>query len=119
MDTPGFNRRTTDPHTFRDQFKEAQEKDVISFTNLGGDATLLVPTPRTEVDAYGHLAAFVRKAPPSQVDSMWKIIGATVEAAISGRPIWLSTAGGGVAWLHVRIDSSPKYYSHAAYRKLP
>ncbi len=35
---------------------------------------------------------------------------------ISDRPIWLSTAGGGVAWLHVRLDSTPKYYGYAPYR---
>ncbi|MGI9175867.1 MAG: DUF6940 family protein [Rhodothermales bacterium] len=25
--------------------------------------------------------------------------------------MWLSTAGGGVSWLHVRLDSRPKYYA--------
>jgi len=35
---------------------------------------------------------------------------------LSSRPVWLSTAGGGVSWLHVRLDDRPKYYHHAAYR---
>jgi hypothetical protein len=30
--------------------------------------------------------------------------------------VWLSTAGAGVPWLHVRLDDAPKYYGHAAYR---
>ena len=30
-------------------------------------------------------------------------------------PTWLSTAGMGVSWLHVRLDSQPKYYGFAAY----
>ena len=44
-------------------------------------------------------------------------VGTTVlQAALSEKPLWLSTAGGGVAWLHLRIDSRPKYYSHRPYR---
>ncbi len=29
---------------------------------------------------------------------------------------WLNTEGGGVAWLHVRIDQRPKYYHYAPYK---
>ena len=32
-------------------------------------------------------------------------------------PTWVSTAGGGVAWLHVRLDSAPKYYTHRPYTR--
>ena len=32
-----------------------------------------------------------------------------------GRPLWLNTSGAAVAWLHVRLDSSPKYYRHREY----
>ena len=35
------------------------------------------------------------------------------------RPTWLSTEGSGVPWLHVRLDSRPKYYHHAAYAEPP
>ena len=31
--------------------------------------------------------------------------------------VWLSTAGDGIAWLHVRLDPSPKYYQHDEYRR--
>jgi hypothetical protein len=37
---------------------------------------------------------------------------------VSAKPVWLSTAGGGVAWLHVRLDDRPKYYAHAPYRRV-
>jgi hypothetical protein len=36
-------------------------------------------------------------------------------ARVSTTPVWLSTAGAGVAWLHVRLDDRPKYYSHRPY----
>jgi len=32
---------------------------------------------------------------------------------------WLSTSGLGIAWLHVRLDERPKYYTHAPYRSPP
>ncbi|MFO1021395.1 MAG: hypothetical protein U0903_11970 [Planctomycetales bacterium] len=35
------------------------------------------------------------------------------------KPVWLSTAGAGVPWLHVHLDDQPKYYSHAPYRAVP
>ena len=31
---------------------------------------------------------------------------------------WLSTAGMGVYWLHVRVDSRPKYYRYQGYKTL-
>lgn len=34
-----------------------------------------------------------------------------------GASIWLSTAGISTAWLHVRLDSAPKYYQYAPFRK--
>ena len=40
-----------------------------------------------------------------------------MDSRVGARPIWLSTAGHGVAWLHVRLDSRPKYYLHAPYRE--
>ena len=39
-----------------------------------------------------------------------------MEARIGIQPIWLSTAGMGVPWLHVRLDSRPKYYAFGPYR---
>jgi hypothetical protein len=39
-----------------------------------------------------------------------------LSAQLGSTPIWLSTAGDGIAWLHVRLDSRPKYYSYGPYR---
>ena len=30
--------------------------------------------------------------------------------------IWLSTHGLGIPWLHIRIDTIPKYYSYKNYK---
>lgn len=119
VNSPGFCKRKTNPVPFRKKFESAAGKEVITFANLSGDATMIVPTPQAEDAAYGHLAAFIRGAPESQTNNLWKVVGETVRSKIGQVPIWLSTAGGGVAWLHVRIDSSPKYYSYTPYRQSP
>ena len=52
-----------------------------------------------------------RLAPDGQRVAFWAKVGAVYEALVKqGRPVWLSTEGSGVPWLHVRMDSRPKYY---------
>jgi hypothetical protein len=120
LNAPEFCSRKTDADTFRDYYSDEETNSgVVSFTNLGGDATLIVPSPRTTIDIYGHLANFIRNAPKSQVDALWQVVSTAMTNQLSSRPRWLSTAGGGVAWLHVRIDSRPKYYGYAPYQLPP
>ena len=116
INSPSFCCRKTDPETFRLQFSAAGDQKVITFKNIGGDATMVVPVPLVGDDHYGHLASFLRGAPDSQVHSLWQTVANRVWSMISDTPIWLNTAGGGVAWLHVRIDSRPKYYSYGPYQ---
>ena len=117
INTPGFANRRTDSKTYSDYFTESEtDNGVVSFANIGKDATLVVPSPRGSRENYGHLAAFVRSAPETQVRSLWCVLARTVKSSLSTSPVWISTAGGGVAWLHVRIDSRPKYYSFAEYK---
>ena len=120
INSPGFCKRSTDPRTFAKQFRDADGETVIAFANLSGDAMMIVPTPEAEMDAYGHLSAFIRKAPGEQVDRLWQVVGQTVLARVAAKPdraIWLNTAGGGVAWLHVRLDSRPKYYHYDPFKR--
>lgn len=102
-----------------------------AFANLGGDAMLIAPTDWSSSShvssCYGHLANFVRGAPEEQAIGLWRTVAETLtEQLISpklkndenGRkqPLWLSTAGHGVAWLHFRLDSRPKYYHYLPYK---
>jgi hypothetical protein len=89
---------------------------VTSFMNLGNNAKLVVPKPLAATHNYAHLAAFVGTAPASQSDEFWQLVGSEAIAAINEKPIWLNTAGLGVHWLHVRLDTTPKYYKHKPYR---
>ena len=117
LDAPGLDR-TPDAQAFAERFRSANEDQrVVAFPNLGNDAVLVVPCPSGPAATHVHLAAFARHAPAVQVHDLWRVVGAEMEARLSAKPTWLSTAGMGVSWLHVRLDSRPKYYGFAPYRE--
>lgn len=89
---------------------------VAAFSNLGKDAHLIVPNKLADPSYYPHLLAFVRNAPSRQQDMFWKWVGEEFMEKLTDEPRWLSTSGLGVSWLHVRIDSRPKYYQHGGYK---
>lgn len=95
------------------------ERGIRTFDNLGGDARLVVPCAEAEPGAYPHLAAFLRRAPRLQVRAFWSAVAEAVEERLarSSRPLWLSTSGLGVAWVHARIDERPKYFAWAPFRE--
>ena len=117
VESPALAGMTPDPEAFAGPFQTAGAgADIAAFTNLGGDAALVAPRPRTPDDVYPHLAAFARTAPAAQRQAFWRAVGTAVSDRRSDRPLWLSTNRLGVAWLHVRLDSRPKYYAFEAYR---
>jgi hypothetical protein len=116
LDSPGLASQP-DRDAFAEHFRGQPSGDVVSFPNLNNDAILVVPCPLGPLSAYGHLAAFVREAPDAQNHSLWRLVGELMERRLGPRPVWLSTAGAGVSWLHVRLDQRPKYYGHAPYRE--
>jgi hypothetical protein len=115
VDSPGLGRNP-DAGAFADHFRGAASGGVVAFPNLGKDAILVVPCPSGPLAAYGHLGAFVRQAPERQRHALWELVGAAMQRRLGSKPVWLSTAGAGVPWLHVRLDDRPKYYSYGPYR---
>jgi hypothetical protein len=115
-DAPALARIAADRAPFADRFDAARGEDVLAFPNLAGDAVLVVPCPVTRADAYAHLASFVRRAPPPQIDHLWQKLAHEVLTRASDAPLWISTAGLGVPWLHLRLDARPKYYRHLPYK---
>ncbi len=116
IDAPILDNMCPDTGAFRSYFAG---DDVATFRNLGGDAILIAPSCADSSCSYPHLAAFLRKAPDQQVRKLWRSVGQAVCGALSDQPIWISTSGLGVAWLHIRLDSSPKYYQHQPYKIRP
>lgn len=119
LNSPSLARRP-DIHTFAAHFRDDAPGGIVEFANLGNDAILVVPCPQADASAYGHIAAFLRHAPAPQKHALWQQVGAAMQCRLSdlpsNQPIWLSTAGGGISWLHVRLDDRPKYYDYAPYR---
>lgn len=98
---------------------------VVAFPNLGGDSTLVSPCEDEravklhDLAAYAHLARFVRRGSDAQAVEFWQTVARTVDDALArqaaAKPLWVSTEGSGVAWLHVRLDPRPKYFHHKQY----
>ncbi|MEE8342286.1 MAG: hypothetical protein V3R51_00655, partial [Gammaproteobacteria bacterium] len=117
VDSPELGGVTASPSAFQGHFQGArQDRSVVTFANLGKDAFLVAPCPRASSSVYPHLAAFARGAPMDQQHALWEQVGEAIVARLNERKLWVSTAGLGVYWLHVRLDSYPKYYSFAPYR---
>ena len=107
----------SDQQAFANHFANAQPgESVIEFANLGGDATLVVPCPSGPVSAYSQLSTFARQAPDDQQHQLWSMVGEALERRLGAQAVWLNTSGLGIYWLHIRLDSSPKYYTHEPYR---
>eukprot|EP01113_Clastostelium_recurvatum_P009541 TRINITY_DN145_c1_g1_i1.p1 TRINITY_DN145_c1_g1~~TRINITY_DN145_c1_g1_i1.p1 ORF type:complete len:240 (+),score=31.99 TRINITY_DN145_c1_g1_i1:97-720(+) len=101
---------------FDEHFKANKHSSVLTYPNLGGDSIMVVPRPLSRDLSYPHLASFVRAAPLDQQRALWRAVGDALTKRIGARPVWLSTAGGGVSWLHVRMDDRPKYYRYRPYK---
>ena len=115
ISTTAMVKRTTDRSAFEQHFDGSL---VQTFPSLRGDAQLVVPEPIGRTDCFGHLLSWIRTADPEQVDALWMAVARAIAQWRSDKrgTLWVSTAGGGVPWLHVRLDSRPKYYKHAPYR---
>lgn len=115
LSSPALAGIRPEPEVFAEHFRA--DHGVVTFWNLGGDAVLVAPCPADDGRDFSHLAQFVRAAAAEQQGALWQAVGEAMSVRVGAKPVWLSTAGHGVAWLHVRLDSSPKYYRHAAYMK--
>ncbi|MEM8497479.1 MAG: hypothetical protein AAF542_05600 [Pseudomonadota bacterium] len=96
-----------DPH--------APNQGVVSFLNLGHDAMLVVPSPLVSAANYSGLANFFDEAPIEQQRALWKVTAQQIKRRVSEKTTWVSVAGGGVSWLHIRLDERPKYYRYFPY----
>jgi len=108
--------QSSDKKTFRKYFDD--NKEIAYFSNLGNDAQLIVPVPKSQTDDFTHIGRFLREAGKNQIDLFWKTVADETLKRISDNPVWLSTSGIGVYWLHVRIDTYPKYYQTEDFKTL-
>ena len=116
LDAPGLIRKA-DFRPFSARFMACNpDCQVIAFENIGHDALLVVPTPLGPDHWYSHIGQFLRNAQRDQVHALWQRVGEEMGKLEGNHPVWLSTSGAGVSWLHIRLDTFPKYYMHQPYR---
>ena len=99
--------------SFKDKLSAAEKKGkqhATAFPSLSGDTVLVVPMPRIR-KSYATLKDFVDNAPMKQQQELWKLVAREAKKQVKkfGK-VWISTHGLGVPYLHVRINSKPKYY---------
>ncbi len=117
VDSPALEGISADLSPFARPLAAADaQASVVTFSNLSGDAEMVVPRPTGDGTTYPHLAAFARSAPQQQQAELWREVSLALRNCWSQRPVWLNTAGLGVSWLHVRLDSRPKYYAYRPYK---
>ncbi len=93
------------------------DQGVADFMNLGKDARLVIPTKKTDKEIYNHMSKFLEFGDNEQIIAVFRRIGSVVLEEIQKQKlIWLNTAGLGIIWLHVRMDTRPKYYKTSRYR---
>ena len=119
VDSPQLSKIAADSSPFQDIFNPTPSDDpaVITFGNLSRDAELVVPTPVAPHHIYTHLASFIRNAPDTQKHDLFISLAKQTEDNINNKPLWVSTSGLGVYWLHIRLDTRPKYYTYQPYRQ--
>ena len=115
---------SADYRSFKSQFTSDSVFRPAIFSNLGGDAVLVVPQPPSlaQYHNWGHLANFIREAPTAYVDEFFRAVASAMQRRVRERgiqPTWLSTCGTGVPWTHVRLDTVPKYYSYHPFTAVP
>ena len=119
VSSPQLSRVSADSSPFQERFNtNPSGQSIIAFENLGKDAELIVPRPLIAKNIYAHLASFIRNAPEDQKHDLFTTLADSLLKRINNKPTWVSTSGLGVYWLHIRLDTRPKYYSYQAYRQL-
>jgi hypothetical protein len=105
-------------------------KLAVSFGNLSGKSRLVVPTllsskkANSDIESnifkdFSHLTKFMRTAYPQVIAELWCTVAIQALKYLENNPqspLWISTSGLGVSWLHVRLDTVPKYYNWEEYK---
>ena len=116
IESPQLAQITADSSPFQDRFNPGPSNEtVITFGSLDHDAELIVPCPMAPHSLYTHFASFVQYAPDNQKHDLFIALANVLKDQLNDKPIWVSTSGLGVYWLHIRLDVKPKYYSYQPY----
>jgi len=109
----------------------------MTFPNLNGEALLVVPVPEqdmlTDLVANRPVTDRARRAwkfenlhsysskmaavPEANFASLWREVAVCANGwAPPATTLYISTSGQGVPWLHVRVETTPKYYHYQPFK---
>jgi len=95
---------------FLEHIKKSKNKYVTSFWNLSGNTRLVIPIPKKNKN-FCTLNEFCKNASKTQQQKFWKKVAIEIKKYKKNHEkVYLSTHGLGVSYLHIRIESTPKYY---------
>lgn len=115
--TTAFENMHASHETFAPVFVTSRD-GIVVFPSKGNDGMLVSPNPEHHRGMYNsclHIAKYMADVPTHQSVDLWQtlaraVVGRYTDPAREGAPVYVSTHGLGVPWLHVRVCDSPKYY---------
>merc|ERR1719221_546178 len=122
-----MGKKETDGNAFNDKFVDhLGTLDCLQFMTPSPppkETSLIVPSraPGMQLSVYRSLGSFFRAAPEQQLHNMLQKLASHIPERMAIRgdptlPLWVSTAGYDIAWLHIRVDNVPKYYRFKEYK---
>ena len=125
IEAPIFKTRVKDVRydifASKHHLPQCKRSTACNFPNRSGNAVMIVPKGDNNMnnDRYTDLMSFAIKASEKEFYDLFKKVGQLSLKEIKKnpqRPTWISTHGLGVIWLHVRLDTIPKYYDWLPYK---
>jgi hypothetical protein len=99
-----------DISAFKEYINKSKNKYVTAFYNLSKDTILVIPMPIDKKN-YATLKDFIDNAPIIQQEKFWrKVAKVAIKFMNKKEKVWISVSGLGVAYTHLRISTTPKYY---------
>lgn len=105
---------------YRNYLEDSDDKNVVAFNNLSGDAVLVVPQPRSGKN-YVTLKDFMDNAPQEQQVAFWKRAAQEIRRWLNSgedgkNVVFVSTHGLGIPYFHLRLCKRPKYYKTIEFK---
>ena len=95
----------------------SKKKHCVAKPNLGKDSILVVPTLEKSKE-FTNLFFFIKNASLEKQKAFWKQVAKEVKKRLKTHDrIWVNSPNLGVHYLHVRIDTKPKYYEDSELKK--
>lgn len=115
IESERLEQQEYNPEAFLEYIENSDNDYVTSFPNLKKDSMLVIPIPRSS--NFTSLKFFMDFSSDRQYRYFWRRVAEEIEnMLLEHEGVWVSTHGLGVPYLHVRIDTYPKYYQTRRFK---